>query len=220
MAETVPPSIAMLILGTVTPVSIGTLFIAGLIPAAVIAVLLMLMIYFFARSSHVIPSAKATAAERARTGADAILPLGMPIMMILGIKFGIATPTEVSSLAVLYGLVIATVCYRALTLKGFIRILIDSGRLTGMVLFIVAAAGAFGWTLTSRPECATVTHCAWAMLSNSQVLFLVGIVVLLIVVGALLEGLRRSLFLPILMPIANQLSIDYDSLHGDYSCHR
>ena len=67
MAETVPPSIAMLILGTVTPVSIGTLFIAGPLPAAVIAVLLMLMIDFFARSSHVIPNAKATAGERVRT---------------------------------------------------------------------------------------------------------------------------------------------------------
>jgi len=211
MAETVPPSIAMLILGTVTPVSIGTLFIAGLIPAAVIAVLLMLMIYFFARSSHVIPSAKATAGERARTGADAILPLGMPIMMILGIKFGIATPTEVSSLAVLYGLVIATVCYRALTLKGFLRILIDSGRLTGMVLFIVAAAGAFGWTLTSAGLNAQLLHIV-AMLDNSQVLFLVGSIVLLIVVGALLEGLPAIIILaPVLMPIANQLGID--SIH-------
>jgi tripartite ATP-independent transporter DctM subunit len=131
--------------------------------------------------------------------------------MILGIKFVMSTPTEVSALAVLYGLVIATVCYRALTLKGFIRILIDSGRLTGMVLFIVAAAGAFGWTLTSAGLNAQLLHIV-AMLDNSQVLFLVGSIVLLIVVGALLEGLPAIIILaPVLMPIANQLGVD--SIH-------
>jgi TRAP-type C4-dicarboxylate transport system permease large subunit len=75
-------------------------------------------------------------------GSLSLYRVRMPIMMILGIKFGIATPTEVSSLAVRYGLIIATVGYRALALKGLTKILIDSGRLTGMVLFIMAAAGA------------------------------------------------------------------------------
>jgi tripartite ATP-independent transporter DctM subunit len=211
MAETVPPSIAMLILGTVTPVSIGTLFVAGLIPAAVIAVLLMLMIYFSARYSDVSANPRATAAERVKAGADALLPLGMPVIMILGIKFGIATPTEVSSLAVLYGIILATVFYRALTLKACANILLESGRLTGMVLFIVAAAGAFGWVLTAAGLNGQLTHVV-TMLGNSKLLFLLGSIILLIIVGALLEGLPAIIILaPVLMPIANQLGVD--SIH-------
>ncbi|GGI27315.1 MULTISPECIES: TRAP transporter large permease subunit [Bradyrhizobium] len=211
MSETIPPSIAMLILGTVTPVSIGTLFVAGLIPAAVIAVMLMLLIYVSARNSGLSANPKATAGERARAGTDALLPLGMPVIMILGIKFGFATPTEVSSIAVLYGLVLASVFYRALTLRACARILIEAGRLTGMVLFIVAAAGAFGWVLTAAGLNAHLSQVV-ALLGNSKLLFLLGSIALIIIVGALLEGLPAIIILaPVLMPIANQLGID--SIH-------
>ncbi|MBR0857735.1 TRAP transporter large permease [Bradyrhizobium liaoningense] len=211
MSETVPPSIAMLILGTVTPVSIGTLFIAGLLPAAVIAVMLMLLIYLSARYSDVSASPKATTGERAKAGADALLPLGMPIIMILGIRFGFATPTEVSSIAVLYGFTLATVFYRALTLRTCANILIESGRLTGMVLFIVAAAGAFGWVLTAAGLNAHLNQVV-ALLGNGRLLFLLGSIILIIIAGALLEGLPAIIILaPVLMPIANQLGVD--SIH-------
>ena len=131
----------------------------------------------------------------------------MPVMMIIGIKFGIATPPKRPPRGAVWNC-IATVGYHTLTLKGFVKILIDAGRLTGMVLFIVAAAGAFGWTLTSAGLNAQLLHIV-AKLGDSQGLFLVGSIVLLIVVGALLEGLPAIIILaPVLMPIANQLGID------------
>jgi TRAP-type C4-dicarboxylate transport system permease small subunit len=99
MGETIPPSIAMLVLGSVTPISIGTLFVAGILPAMVIALCLMGLIYILARNG---PDRGDFRIEGGRLRAipGAILPLIMPVAMVMGIKFGIATPTEASSLAV------------------------------------------------------------------------------------------------------------------------
>ncbi len=107
MSETIPPSLAMLVLGSVAPISIGTLFIAGLLPAAVIAALLMILNYVLSRRSNMATVPRASGAELLRASGGAILPLVMPVIMVIGIRFGIATPTEVSAVAVLYGLILA-----------------------------------------------------------------------------------------------------------------
>src|SRR3984957_3128989 len=91
MSETIPPSLAMLVLGSVAPISIGTLFIAGLMPAAVIALLLMVLNYVLSRGHDVVSSPRATSAELIRATGGAVLPLVMPIIMVIGIRFGVAT---------------------------------------------------------------------------------------------------------------------------------
>ena len=121
MSETIPPSLAMLVLGSVAPISIGTLFIAGLLPAAVIALLLMLLNYVLSRRGNMTSAPRATAPELLRATGGAVLPLVMPVIMVIGIRFGVATPTEVSSVAVLYGLILAFVIYRAVDLKALVR---------------------------------------------------------------------------------------------------
>jgi len=101
MGETVPPSIAMLVLASVTSLSIGTLFVAGLLPAAVIALCLMLLIYL--RSGNRASSTRAASVrEMTKAGVTAIPALVAPVILIGGIVSGIATPTEVSSTAVIY----------------------------------------------------------------------------------------------------------------------
>src|SRR6185437_10320526 len=124
MGETVPPSIAMLIVGSITSVSVGGMFIGGLIPAAVMAICLMILIYVRARAD------------------------GMPGTLLAGILLGVATPTEIAALAVVYGLLLSAVVYREMSWNGFIRIAIDTAALTGVLLFIFAAASSFSWTLT------------------------------------------------------------------------
>ena len=211
MSETIPPCIAMLVLGSVTPISIGTLFIAGLLPAAVIALFLMVMIYFLAWKRGTPRSPRAGAGEFFGAMGGAILPLIMPVIMIIGIKFGIATPTEVSAIAVLYGIALAAIVYRSIGVKSFIDIAVECGLLAGMVLFIIAAAGSFAWTLTAA-NLPSGLMSAMHLVGDSRVLFLVGSMVLLIVVGSLLEGLPALIILaPLLMPIANSLGID--SIH-------
>jgi tripartite ATP-independent transporter DctM subunit len=208
MSETIPPSLAMLVLGSVAPISIGTLFIAGLPPAAVIALLLMLLNYVLSRRANVISAPRATASELMRATAGAVLPLVMPVIMVIGIRFGVATPTEVSSVAVLYGLILAFAIYRAVGLKALYEIAVESALLAGMVLFIIAAAFSFGWTLTAAnlpASLAAILHSA----GDNRTVFTIGTIVLLIVVGSLLEGLPALIILgPLLMPIASGYGID------------
>jgi tripartite ATP-independent transporter DctM subunit len=208
MSETIPPSLAMLVLGSVAPISIGTLFIAGLLPAAVIALLLMLLNYGLARRGNMARAPRATGPELLRATGGAILPLVMPVIMVIGIRFGVATPTEVSTVAVLYGLILAFVIYRAVSLKVLYDIAVDSCLLAGMVLFIIAAAFSFAWTLTAAnlpANLAAILH----SLGDNRTVFILGSIVLLIVVGSLLEGLPALIILgPLLMPIAGQYGID------------
>jgi tripartite ATP-independent transporter DctM subunit len=208
MSETIPPSLAMLVLGSVAPISIGTLFIAGLMPAAVIALLLMILNYVLSRRGNMASVPRATGPELLRATGGAVLPLVMPVIMVIGIRFGVATPTEVSSVAVLYGLILAFGIYRAVDVKVLYEIAVESCLLAGMVLFIIAAAFSFAWTLTAAnlpANLAMVLH----SIGDNRIVFTLGSIVLLIVVGSLLEGLPALIILgPLLMPIASQYGID------------
>jgi tripartite ATP-independent transporter DctM subunit len=208
MSETIPPSIAMLVIGSVVPISMGTLFVAGLLPAAIIALLLMVSIYFLARRSGIPPAARATLPEIRRAVIGAILPLAMPMAMLIGIRFGIATPTEVSAVAVAYGLFLSLVVYRAISFAELYRVAVDAALLTGMVLFIVAAASAFAWTL-SAADLPTAIVSVVHFVGDRPAVFLIGTIILMTVVGSLVEGLPALIILaPLLMPIAVKLGID------------
>ena len=206
MAETIPPSIAMLVLGSVTPISIGTLFVAGLLPAALIAVCLMGLIAFQARGR--VEKAPPQGTRRLAALAPAILPLAMPVAMVCGIRFGIATPTEVSTLAVLYGLVLSIVIYRGLPWRQVLELVLSCAMTAGMVLLVLSSASSFAWVLTA----ADMPQHLVELLDDtgrSAVAFWIGSIVLLILIGTLLEGLPALIILaPLLMPIATGLGID------------
>ena len=208
MAETIPPSIAMLVLGSVTPISIGTLFLAGLLPALVIAVFLMVLIHILARRRGEVPMQRVSGRTLASSTLAAVLPLAMPLFMVLGIKFGIATPTEISAFAVAYGLGLAVFLYRAMDLRKLLRVATNASILSGMVLFIVSAAGAFGWTLSAADLHSQLIDLL-ILAGNDRTMFMLGSILLLMVVGALLEGLPALIILgPVLLPLAGSVGID------------
>jgi tripartite ATP-independent transporter DctM subunit len=207
MGETVPPSISILILGSITSLSMAALFIGGVVPAAVIAVCLMLLIYARAQYLGTPQAPRAGLKTLWRTGADAFLSLLMPVILFGGILLGLATPTEVSAIAIVYGLLLAIVAYRALDARTLLSILNDAAILSGMVLFILAAAQCFSWVLTNAyvPQ-----HLVEALhgLHDNRWLFLVASIVVLIVAGSLLEGLPAlNVLAPLLIPIAGQIGI-------------
>lgn len=207
MGETVPPSIAMLVLASVTSLSIGTLFVAGLLPAAVMGICLMVLIYF--RAGRKAEAAKKhSAREIGRAGISAIPALVAPIILIGGIVSGIATPTEVSSTAVVYALVLSVFFYRALTLKQFWRVMAKTAAQAGMVLFITSTASTFSWSLTLAKMPQEIA--AWfGVLHGSSWLFMLATIVTLVLMGALLEGLPALLiFGPLLLPMAGAFAID------------
>jgi tripartite ATP-independent transporter DctM subunit len=207
MGETVPPSIAMLIVGSITNVSVGAMFIGGLAPAAVMALCLMALIYVRARASGAPRIPRARAGIVARAGLGAILPLLMPGTLLAGILLGVATPTEIAAVAVIYGILLSSVVYREMTLRGFIRIAIDTAALTGVLLFIFAAASSFSWTLTVAylPQRLVVLL---QSVGDSQTIFMICSILLLILVGVLLEGLPSlNVLAPLLIPIAGKLGL-------------
>ena len=211
MGETVPPSIAMLIVGSITNVSVAGMFIGGLLPAAVIALCLMALIAVRARRAGAQPALRAPVRLIARNGVNAILPLLMPGMLLAGILFGLATPTEIAALAVVYGLVLSMLVYRELTLAGFLRALEDTAALTGVLMFIFAAASAFSWVLTIAYLPQRLVDLLAAGHANAT-LFMLGSIALLIFVGVLLEGLPSlNVLAPLLLPIAVKLG--FSGLH-------
>lgn len=208
MGETVPPSIAMLIVGSITNVSVGAMFIGGLIPAAVMALALMILIYVRARRAGAAPRPRAPAKEILRAGLGAILPLCMPGLLLGGILGGIATPTEVAGFAVVYGLVLAMFVYREMDLKALIGTIADTAVLTGVLLFIFAAASCFSWTLTVAYLPQRLVDLLHAM-GGSSIIFMLGSIVLLIIIGVLLEGLPSlNVLAPLLIPIAGKLGLN------------
>jgi tripartite ATP-independent transporter DctM subunit len=207
MGETVPPSIAMLIVGSITSVSLAAMFIGGIIPAAVMAVCLMVLIYVRARRAGAPRLPRASFPTIAWAGLGAVLPLLMPVILIGGILAGIATPTEVAAFAVLYGLALALVVYREMNFGGFLRAVADTAALTGVLLFIFAAASAFSWTLTVAYLPQRLVDFLHG-LGDSTAIFMIGSIVLLIVVGVLLEGLPSlNVVAPLLIPIAGKLGL-------------
>ena len=207
MGETVPPSIAMLVLASVTSLSIGALFVAGLLPAAVIALCLMMLIYVRSRGRETRsenPSPRAIV----RAGLSAIPALVAPVILIGGIVSGVATPTEVSSTAVIYALLLSILIYRSLGTRQLWRVIASTAAQAGMVLFITSTASTFSWSLTIAKMPQQIAA-LFKALHGSASLFMLATIVTLVVMGALLEGLPALLiFGPLLLPMAGQFGVD------------
>jgi tripartite ATP-independent transporter DctM subunit len=207
MGETVPPSIAMLVLASVTSLSIGTLFVAGLLPAAVMALCLMVLIYVRSRERAGTTRA-APLREIGRSAVVAIPALVAPVILIGGIVSGVATPTEVSSTAVVYALLLAIVFYRSLSRRALWHTLVNTAAQAGMVLFITSTASTFSWSLTLAKMPQQIAA-LFSELNGSGTMFMLATVVTLTVMGALLEGLPALLiFGPLLLPLAPAFGID------------
>jgi tripartite ATP-independent transporter DctM subunit len=135
----------------------------------------------------------------------------MPAMLLAGILFGFATPTEVAALAVVYGLLLAMLGYREMTVATLLRTISDTAALTGVLLFIFAAAAAFSWSLTVAYLPQRLVDLLGTF-GGSRVIFMVGSIALLIFVGVLLEGLPSlNVLAPLLLPIA--VKIGFSGLH-------
>ncbi len=234
MGETIPPCVNMIILGFVANLSIGGLFLAGILPAVFMGVALVVLAVLVARPSRqkstgpAEPSsppgsdeqgvvAAAVAVPRPRTTTEWIRLLGgagtalMMIVLILGgILLGFATPTEISAFAVVYALLIGGIIFREMTVKSVVSFFVRSASLSGMVLFIVAAAQIVGHVLTVEQ---VPQHLALAMTNLAQSTgtwaFVLVSIVMLIVFGSILEGAPALvIFGPLLVPVAASLGIN------------
>jgi tripartite ATP-independent transporter DctM subunit len=147
MGVIIPPSILMVVWGGLMSVSIGGLFLAGVIPGVLIAAAQMVTVYVYARRHGMGLHARATLRELAVAIAGSILALLTPVIIVGGIVGGFFTPTEASVVAALYAMLLGFIVYRTVGLKTLAHVLYDTGRFAGIALFCIGTASAFGWLL-------------------------------------------------------------------------
>jgi tripartite ATP-independent transporter DctM subunit len=147
MGVIIPPSILMVVWGGLMSVSIGGLFLAGVVPGILIAGSQMLTVYIYAKRRGYPVYARTTLLALATAAASASLALFTPLIIVGGIVGGFVTPTEASVVAVLYSMVLGVAVYRSVSVKALPGILYDSGRFAAIALFCIGTASAFGWCL-------------------------------------------------------------------------
>jgi len=202
LGETIPPSTVLLVVASITALTPESLFVGGIIPAAVAAFMLMIAVYFRVK----IRGPKRTFKGSIRALVQGFPALLLPVGLFLALATGIATPTEVSALAVLYALILTVVVYRTVNFRGLMNIVGSAATLTGMVLFLVAGATAFTWTLVLANVPTAVASFMTGLGSKWWLILLT--VLIMPVFGSVLEGLPAILiFAPILVPVAGTLGM-------------
>ncbi len=205
----IPPSIPLLLYGTMANVSVGKLFIGGFIPGIIMGVGLMIYSYIVGKKRHYVGrEKKASREEILRMGKDALLALIMPIIIIGGILSGIFTATESGAIACAYAIVIGGLVYRELKLKNMFALLVDCAKSTGQVLVVVACASLFTWVITVAQVPQTVS----ALLSDSihsRVLLLLIINIILLIAGTFIDTTSALvIFTPLFLPLVQAMGID------------
>lgn len=148
IALLIPPSIGFIVYGVVTNTSVGKLFLAGILPGILIFFLFSLYAYFYSRVKKVGTAPKATTAERITAIKEGFPVLGFPIIIVGGIYAGIFSPTEAAAAAVLYAIFLEAVVYRTMTWSIMVKVLLDTGIITGVVFILVGAGQAFSWLIS------------------------------------------------------------------------
>jgi tripartite ATP-independent transporter DctM subunit len=206
--ETIPPSISLIVLASVTSVSLSAVFSAGILPAILISLALMATVWVRARRARLAPVERASVRTALELVIRAIPVAVIPVVIVAGIISGIATATEVSAVAVLLCLAVATVLGDKGWIKRMPSALARSSSMSGMILFLVAAAGPSSWciTLAQVPQHIAVTL---ASLRGNSFVFLMAAAAALVVFGSILEGLPAVvIFGPLLMPVASELGVN------------
>lgn len=204
----IPPSIPLVIYGSMSGVSVGALFLGGLVPGILMGAAMMVTVYIIAVKRNYPREPQATAREVGRALIGGLATIATPALIMGGILSGLFTPTEASVVACIYALFLGMAIYRELHWADLPGILWDTVSQTAQVMFIVAAAGLFGWLLIYlRVPDALI---AWlSALSSSPLAVLIIINMILLMLGCFMEGIAIMLLtIPIFMPIIGQLGIN------------
>jgi len=202
----IPPGIAMIIYGSIANVSIGRLFVAGIGPALLLAITMMIVAGYISKKRNYSSEVNANI-TLGKAFVHAIVPLMLPILLIGGIRFGVFTPTEAGAGTVVLAIILSLI-YREFTWKKFFQALKDTVLTTASIMMIIGAASAFAWVLTREriPQQLTefiVTHI------ESKFVFLIILNLFLLAIGLIIEGNAAMIVLvPLFVPVARAFGID------------
>ena len=205
--ETIPPSLVLITIGSVTGVSITALFTGGILPAVVVGVLLCAMVWYRNRKMEVAEGTKADGKTIRRTFVIALPAIFLPFLIRFAVVEGIATATEVSTIGIAYTVIAGLLLYRQFDWKRIVPMLVDSASLSGAILLIIGAATGMAWALTQSGFSDALAQAAQT-LPGGRWGFLAASVAGFIILGSVLEGIPAVvLFGPLLFPVAQMVGV-------------
>lgn len=204
----IPPSIGFVIFGVAANVSISKLFLAGIFPGIVLSAGLWITWWWLTRKEHLEPPPRKSTAEVLKALRDAGWALMLPLIILVGLRMGVFTPTEAAVVAAVYALFVATVIYKELKWRQLYEVFETAARTTAVVMFLVAAAMVSAWLITVANLPGQVVTLLQPLLDNPTLL-LMAIMVLVMIVGTAMDMTPTILILtPVLMPIVKAAGID------------
>ncbi|MCB8821071.1 TRAP transporter large permease [Microvirga rosea] len=205
--ETIPPSLVLITIGSVTGVSIAALFTGGLLPAVVLAATLCLVVWWRYRGEDLSHVKRATKREIGRSFVIAIPALALPFVIRAAVVEGVATATEVSTIGIFYAVIIGIIVYRQFEWRRLRSMLVDTACLSGSILLIIGTATGMAWGLTQSGFSRSLAT-AMTGLPGGAVTFMTVSIVAFVILGSVLEGIPAIvLFGPLLFPIARAVGI-------------
>lgn len=208
IAPIIPPSIGFIVFGVASGVSISKLFLAGIVPGLMLGAALAVAWWFISRRENVATPPKRSIAEVLRTLVDGAWALGLPLIIIFGLKFGVFTPTEAAVVAAVYALFVSMVIYREIKISQLYDLVLSSAKTTSVVMLLVAAAMVSSWLVTIAELPEQLASLLEPFMDN-QTMLLIVIMLLVIAVGTVMDMTPTILLLtPVLMPAVTMAGID------------
>ncbi|ASY71929.1 TRAP transporter large permease [Sinorhizobium fredii] len=208
IAPVIPPSIGLIVFGVIANVSIGKLFLAGIIPGLMMGVSLLFAWLWVARRDKVKVLPRQDWSARLRAGIDGIWALVMPAGIIGGLKFGVFTPTEAGVVACVYAFLVGAFVYRELPLRQLHPILVAAAKSTAVIVFLIATALISAWLITLS-ELPSQVEAMLSPFMDNKILLMAVIMVIVVIVGTALDFAPTLMILtPVLMPVIKQAGID------------
>ncbi len=208
IAPVIPPSIGFVIFGVAANVSISKLFLAGIVPGLLMGLSIAVAWWWVAKREDITPPPKATGAERLKALKESTWALFLPVIVLVGLKMGVFTPTEAAVVAAVYALFVATVVYRELGVHQLHEVFLSAAKTTAVIMFLVAAAMVSAWLITVADIPAKMIVLLEPFMGN-QTLLLIAIMVLVMLVGTAMDMTPTILIMtPVLMPVVKAAGID------------
>ena len=204
----VPPAIDLIIIGVIANISIGGLFAAGIFPAIVNGVAIMILAYYFSRKMNLPLAKKESFSIKLKVLKDGILPILMIGIILGGIYGGVFTPTEAASVAVVYGFIVSFFIYKELSIEDIPKVLLNTCSLSGVVLLVLATASMFSFILTFEriPHALAQFIVSYA---DNWILFIILVHIVFILLGMVMDALPAIIVLmPIFLPVAVSLGME------------